>query len=247
MITWIADDTFSLDGTTFVCRPVARRFPSSADRFCLLKARWEVEWYEEFLAARVPGRIFEIGTYDGASAALFATFVHPDRLVTVDQRPGPAPALAEFVRMRGLGDRLRAYGEVDRADRARLAAIVAENFGSSPLDLVVDDGSHLVEPTRATFNSLFPRLATGGAYVIEDWSWAHSGLGDLDGWAEQRPLTAFIFELVLATASAPGIVQGMQIGKNYVVVERGPEAVDPAAFDVTSCYGPRGAALLADG
>jgi predicted methyltransferase len=35
------------------------------------------------------------------------------------------------------------------------------------LDLVVDDTSHL-GPTRASFNTLFPRLRPGGVYVIED-------------------------------------------------------------------------------
>jgi len=247
VVTWTADDTFSLDGTTFVCRPVARRFRSSADELCLLKAPWEVDWYEQFLAANAPRRIFEIGTHEGASAALFAALARPERLVTVDLRPEPASALEEFARRRGLDDVIRAYGAVDQSDVARLAEIADENFGSSPLDLVVDDGSHLVEPTRAAFNCLFPRLAPGCAYVIEDWSWAHSGLGDLDGWADRRPLTAFVFELVLATASAPAVVKGLHIGKNYVVVERGTEHLDPESFDVTSCYGPRGASLLAEG
>lgn len=247
MVTWTADDTCLLAGTTFVCRPVARRFPSSADRFCLLKAPWEVEWYEHFLTTRAPRRIFEIGTHEGSSAALFAELAHPERLVTVDVLPEPGPALTGFVRSRGLGEVLRAYGGVDQADAVRLAEIVDENFSGSPLDLVVDDGSHLVEPTRAAFNCLFPRLATDGAYLIEDWSWAHSGLGDLEGWARQRPLTTFVFELVLATAYAPTIVKSLNIGKNYVVVERGHERIDPASFDVTNCYGPRGAALLADG
>jgi hypothetical protein len=248
VVTWIADDAFSLDGTTFVCRPVARRFRSSADEFCLLKARWEVEWYEDFLAARAPRRIVEIGTHEGASAALFAELAHPERLVTVDHRTEPLAALDAFVARRDLRDVVHAYRDVDQSDQARVVEIVAAEFAGAPLDLVVDDGAHLVEPTRAAFNVLFPRLSTdGGAYVIEDWSWAHSGLGDLEGWADKRPLTTFVFELVLATAHVPGILKGLYIGKNYVVVERGPDAVDPSSFDVSQCYGPRGAALLADG
>jgi hypothetical protein len=51
-----------------------------------------------------------------------------------------------------------------------------EQFDGGPLDLVVDDCSHLYEPTRASFNELFPRLRPGGAYVIEDWVWAHTPL-----------------------------------------------------------------------
>ena len=38
-----------------------------------------------------------------------------------------------------------------------------------PLDLVIDDASHLYGPTMASFEVLFPRLRPGGLYVIEDW------------------------------------------------------------------------------
>ena len=41
------------------------------------------------------------------------------------------------------------------------------------LDLVIDDGSHLAEPTRTSFDTLFPLLAPGGFYIIEDWAWEH--------------------------------------------------------------------------
>ena len=37
-----------------------------------------------------------------------------------------------------------------------------------PIDLVVDDGSHLPWDTRTTFAALFPHVVPGGFYVIED-------------------------------------------------------------------------------
>ena len=36
------------------------------------------------------------------------------------------------------------------------------------LDIVVDDGSHLSEHVIHTFNFIFPRMKTGGIYVVED-------------------------------------------------------------------------------
>lgn len=36
------------------------------------------------------------------------------------------------------------------------------------LDLIIDDGSHLNEHVITTFKHLFPKLKTGGIYVIED-------------------------------------------------------------------------------
>ena len=244
VLAWITDDSFEIAGTTYVCRPIGHRFPSEPRRFCLLKPRHEVEWYERFLLERAPQNIVEVGSYDGASSALFAELAHPRRLVAIDQRPEPSPAFTDFISRRGFGDVVTPHYGVDQSDNARLLEIVAEAFGAAELDLVVDDASHLVEPTRATFNTLFPRLAPGGIYLIEDWSWAHSGLGDMGEWADQQPLTKVIFELVLACASRPKVIANVNVSKNYVLVERGPFAIDPETFDLAQCFGPRAAALL---
>ena len=61
------------------------------------------------------------------------------------------------------------YG-VDQSDRARLHQIVADDFGGEAIDVVFDDCSHLLEPTRASFDALFPFVRPGGIYVIEDWN-----------------------------------------------------------------------------
>jgi demethylmacrocin O-methyltransferase len=53
----------------------------------------------------------------------------------------------------------------DQTDRAVLERIVAEH---GPVQVVIDDGSHRPEHVRATFAVLFPLLADGGTYVIED-------------------------------------------------------------------------------
>ncbi len=245
MLTWITDDSFEIgDDTTFVCRPIGDRFPSEPGRFCLLKPRHEVEWYQRFLAERAPKHIVEVGAYDGASSALFAELAQPQRLVAIDRREESTPAFTDFIARRGLTDVVTPYYGVDQADAPRLREIVTEAFDDAKLDLVVDDASHLVEPTRITFNCLFPRLTPGGIYLIEDWSWAHSGLGHL--WPDQQPLTRVIFELVLACASQPQAVANVHVYKNYVLVERGPLEMDPDAFDLANCFGPRAAALLPD-
>jgi len=246
VLAWTAEDTFEVGGTTYVCRPIGHRFPSEPGRFCLLKPRHEVEWYERFLRDRTPQLIVEVGSYDGASSALFAELAQPRRLVAIDRRPEPSLAFTEFISRRGFTGVVTAHYGVDQSDTPRLTGIVSEAFGDNALDLVIDDASHLVEPTRATFNCLFPRLAPGGVYLIEDWSWAHSGLGHLGDWAEQRPLTAVIFELVLACASRPKAISNVNVFKNYVLVERGPAAIEPGTFDLAKSFGPRGAALIAD-
>lgn len=44
---------------------------------------------------------------------------------------------------------------------------------SGPFDVVIDDGSHVQSHIIASFNVLFPLLAPGGIYVIEDMATAY--------------------------------------------------------------------------
>jgi hypothetical protein len=71
------------------------------------------------------------------------------------------------------------------------------------LDLVLDDCSHLYEPTRASFNEPFPRLRPRGAYVIEDRQSAHPTVGSESSeglFPGHLPLTRLLFQIVLAVA-----------------------------------------------
>ncbi len=61
-------------------------------------------------------------------------------------------------------DRILAY-QGSQTDELLLRKIARQH---GPLGVVVDDGSHRPEHIRATFDVLFPLLADGGFYVIED-------------------------------------------------------------------------------
>ena len=110
--------------------------------------------------------------------------------------------------------------------------IVQHEFCGSPLDLVIDDASHLYEPTKASFETLFPMLRPGGIYIIEDWGWAHCKefqSPDHPYFGGKLALTTLIFELVEATASLQTFIHGMKealianmsIFKGFAAVERG--------------------------
>lgn len=53
----------------------------------------------------------------------------------------------------------------DQGDVAFLRSVVAQ---TGPLDVIIDDGSHIVEHQLKTFDLLFPFLSSHGVYVIED-------------------------------------------------------------------------------
>jgi predicted O-methyltransferase YrrM len=237
VMSWTGADSFELGGIRYTCRPLEGRFPSEPGHFCLVKPRFDVEWYTQFLRDLAPRTIVEVGTYDGASAAFFAEIARPKKLVTLDRRRKTSEAFTDFVTRRGFESTISAYGGVDQSDVRRLNEIMAAEFQGERLDLVVDDASHLVEPTRSTFNCLYPRLRPGGIYVIEDWP---THIAQLD----EVSLAAFVFELMLAAANQPTAISELTANWNFVLVERPDSDIDPDSFNVSSCYGPRARSLV---
>jgi hypothetical protein len=185
----------------------------------------------------------EVGVYDGASLALCAELVHPHKLVGIDNRVTPSAALDSFLARRHLQEIVRPYFGVDQVDTVRLDQIVATEFDTEPLDLIVDDASHLLDATRTTFNCLFPRLRPGGVYLVEDWP-IHRFLIDRPP-NTNMPLTLLIVELMLACNEAPDVIAKVTVDKNYALVLRGNAELTPGSFNLAAYHGKGARAFLA--
>lgn len=57
----------------------------------------------------------------------------------------------------------------DQGSRESMAAVLAEI--GTPIDIIIDDGSHQSSHQQVTLACLFPALAEDGIYVIEDLDW----------------------------------------------------------------------------
>lgn len=166
-----ADDRFVLEGIEFV--PSWSR-PSEPGSLTLLKSVRLVEEYRRLLAPYPSPRMVELGISQGGSVALLALLARPERFVAVELAAEPVVPLLDALRDTGLDTRVTPHFGVDQGDRERVRAIVADAFGTQArLDVVIDDASHLYEPTLASFEVLFPLVRPGGVYVIEDWNWHH--------------------------------------------------------------------------
>jgi predicted O-methyltransferase YrrM len=253
-LDWVDDRTIRVDGTTFTLS-IDSRFQSTSDHFLLVKDAEMVRRYEHLLATLRPRRIVELGICQGGSTALLALLTEPEHFVAVDLKSEPTLGLERFLDERGLRERVRTHYAVDQADTATLRSLVDDEFGEEPLDLVIDDASHLIAPTRVSFNLLFPRLRPGGVFVIEDWSGVHHWDASLARKAEQdaavrqhlgaagargesarTPLSIMLFELILAAAYAPEIFSEVFVTDNWAYVTRGPGALDGATFDLSAVY-----------
>jgi len=166
-------------------------------------------------------RIFELGVWEGGSAALWALTKPLTRYVGIDCRSVDLP-FPESLRRHPRWDAVRLHGHVSQDDRAALRRIVDEDF-DGPLDLVVDDASHLYAQSMASFETLFPRLRPGGLYLIEDWAWAHRPQFQSPDaqWADQPALSNLVMRLVMLAASQFDLVTSITIRPEFVAITRG--------------------------
>ena len=114
--------------------------------------------YEQHFSRYVnrPITFLEIGCGQGGSLQMWKRYFGPlARIVGLDIRPDCAAFEDEQVAVR-IGD---------QSDPAFLDAVLAE-FG--PPDIVLDDGSHIMQHVVATFRHLYPLVAGDGVYMVED-------------------------------------------------------------------------------
>ncbi len=251
--TWIDDRQLRVGETHFVC---AFPFDDAPDgSMQVMKNRDVVERYVDLIDRIRPTRIVELGINRGGSTALLSELARPTKLVAFEINSVPVDALSAYIERRELRDTVRPFYAVDQSDRTRLAEVLdAELDGGEPIDLVVDDASHLYRETRASFETLFPRLRPGGLFLIEDWRWQHR-VGDgiaaaledhsredhaelrrtfreavaaskADPLSSDTPLSRLVVELLLTRASSGDTIREVTINSNWAVVERGADPID---------------------
>ena len=102
----------------------------------------------------IEGRVCEVGVHRGHSLDMWRVLFPAGLVVGVDH--DPAARWPD-------GTHRIVAAQDDPALPRRLAAV------SPRFDLVVDDASHDGALTRATWELLWPLVAPGGWYVVEDW------------------------------------------------------------------------------
>lgn len=126
------------------------------------------DFYEDLLTTRrmMPLKVLELGvggferqddpSFGGASLRMWRDYLLGAQIVSVDILDKHLVAEDRITVVQG-----------SQVDRALLTRLSSEH---GPFDFIVDDASHIPALTIESFEILFPLLADGGIYVIEDLS-----------------------------------------------------------------------------
>jgi predicted O-methyltransferase YrrM len=213
---------------------------STSSQFLIAKSNDVVELYSQLIYDRRPRGIVELGIFRGGSTAFLALLARPERLIAFEYETERVAALDELIDRFNLSDRTSLVYGIDQADRARIKEIVVRELEAVPLDLIIDDASHQLVQTRASFDTLFPLLRSGGYYVIEDWAWAHAIPDLYDGMS----ISPLVVEASVACAkSRGGVVSSVDIRYGAAVVRRGEASLDPS-FQLANWCDERDYAVL---
>ncbi|MEZ5502219.1 MAG: class I SAM-dependent methyltransferase [Halioglobus sp.] len=195
-----------------------------------------------------PRKIVELGVFRGGSVAFLQLIAKPERLLALELAEQRQEFLDRFIATEGLHDSVRVEYGVDQADGATVHRLTQEFLGEGRcIDCVIDDASHLLTPTRSSFETLFPLLRPGGTYVVEDFAAAHilisstfegvllgkgpdrplfNKLLDHSLQSDNQPLHIMAVEALLASIVAPGVVRRVVADRQWLRIERGEEDID---------------------
>ena len=239
---WLDDGHLQVGNTKFFVSTDPALWDSAprSDELLLVKNQRLIETLLRCAPRKVES-VLDLGIFKGGSVALYNELFSPRRIVGIDRNPQRIKKLDEYIAAHSLADTIRLYYGTRQDDHEVLTNVVRDDFEGKPLDLIVDDCSHLYEPTKASLNLLLPRLRPGGLYVIEDWGWAH---WPAPRWQqtehqysnETTPLSQLILELVMVSASRPDLIWEVTVWHSAVYITRGDEVISHTEFDISSSF-----------
>lgn len=228
-LVWSTDEgEFTLRGLRFLEVQVSGHrsdLVPGENCFLFYKMRPLVEQYLDWFATLgelQSDHIVELGLYQAGSVPFWFEFFAPRKYVGIDL--GARPKSRYFDEYASTGERrgrIETHWGIAQDDATELPTLIDDAFGGQPIDIVLDDASHLYSETKGAFELLFPLVRTGGIYIIEDWAWSH-WRGTEQDFSGHRPLTDLVVELIeLCGSTGQHVIRDVHVCGGFVAVRRG--------------------------
>ena len=152
----------------------SNEFPGNVDDIVYHKDQTTLDSYYGVFEHFTPESVLEIGVMEGGSLVLWNA-LFGCKVVGIDNTAvNMTPAFRRYQRKEtcdvGKQDIVVAFLDVNNIPR--LEAVVKREFPEG-IDLIIDDGPHVLNIMRNSFRALWPKVRKGGMYSIEDWKALH--------------------------------------------------------------------------
>jgi cephalosporin hydroxylase len=227
-VDWISETKFVVDGVEFSGDLASYTEKTTLDRVVILKEARLLRQYVDLLASHSTDNILELGIWQGGSPLFYGLATDARKIVALDIA-SPLPVLDEIIARHRLRDKVKLHFGMSQDDREAVSALIDDEFGDTPIDLVIDDASHYYEYSRKSFEIVFPHVRPGGFYIIEDWQWAHIDSPDYQTgghFAGKPALTNLIFELLIAYGGTPSLFANIIVRDWFVAIQKGGLEID---------------------
>lgn len=258
-LEWTSKRSFNLGGYKFTTQETTNDFFSTNrekdDAFFLAKNTLLIQQYMSVVKEYKPETIVELGIYRGGSVPFLHMISKPKKLLSLELSPDRIDKLDNYIKAENAGDIIRAEFGVDQADSKRVRELQLEHIGPGrSIDLVLDDASHILGPTRSSFETLFPYIREGGSFIIEDYAAAHVGAALLVPEAakgsksaakqfraimstalssDHKPCHMLAVEAMLAAMVDQGIVRRVAVNHQALRIVRGNKDIEnPESFSL---------------
>jgi cephalosporin hydroxylase len=210
-ISVVNANEFECNGVPFrVVKDNYGEHKTNSEQIIVLKGLDWFEYYSDIVENESVSTLFELGIWEGGSAILFALLYPQIKVISIDFAKAK-PAVFAWIDKLGLSDRIKLFFGISQDDEVALTRILMAEAPEG-VGLVIDDASHHFEMTKRSFEILFPHVIRGGAYVVEDWAWAHQqGTWQTTNWFDRPALSNLLFQFVMLVGGCPDLVSELVV------------------------------------
>jgi SAM-dependent methyltransferase len=226
-VSFTSEDSFEFDGLKYFMSTTDYTQKTTDEQIVILKPKEWIDFYQSILQKESVKSVLEVSVFQGGMAFLLPSMKLDLRYMGVDLVDELPAVTGILARRPDIGGRVRIQYGMSQDDPG-LPAIAKAHFGGGPLDMIIDDASHMYGLSRRTFEQLFPLLRPGGCYIVEDWAWAHwRNWTPPASWLKEPSLSNLLFKISIATASDPDLIASVETYRSMFVVRRGSQTLAP--------------------
>lgn len=218
-------DYLKIDNFTFSLG--SQKSDSCEDCFILWKDKGLIGQYKEFFSSydKSITNVLELGLWQGGSTVFWSEVLEPKKVVGLDNSGNADSDYFKKWLLSKSNIDVKTYWSIDQDSKDQLENIISKEFNNEPIDIVIDDASHLLSLTNQSIQNILPYVRSGGLYIIEDWAWYH-WKDCVYKFPHGEGLSSLVYKIIQMVGSYTDVIRSVKVYPGFAVLERGYKEID---------------------